>query len=123
MDDPNAKFNSIVAMPPLTDVALLKCFRNALANWRYEGFLVLTDVAQHWLKFELPGITVRDLGRHLYQFIAAGGIIDQQKETRPEWSTYDFHFDFRIPLKSRLLYIETRLACDHPDDPDDPVIN
>jgi hypothetical protein len=59
----------------------------------------------------------------MHDFVAAGGIIDQQAETRPEWTTHDYHFDLRIPLSGRVLYIETRLIYRKPDDPDDPRIH
>lgn len=110
-------------MATLTDAEILKCFKNALANWRYDGFTILADIAADWLDNEIPNLKPRDLARLMHDYVAAGGIIDQQKETRPEWTTHDFHYDFRIPYAGRNLYIETRLICEKPDDPDDPIIH
>jgi hypothetical protein len=49
----------------------------------------------------------------------AGGVPDQVKETRPEWSVWPFHNDLRVTLGGKNVYIETIL---HDDDPDDPTI-
>jgi hypothetical protein len=109
-------------MPPLTDPEQAACFKNALANWRYEGYILLTDVAYEWMKLNLKGFSVRTLGRNMHEYVSAGGIIDRQKETRPEWDLHDYHYDLRIPIEGRMVYIETRLVYDEPSDPDDPII-
>ena len=42
--------------------------------------------------------------------MAAGGEIDEVVETRPGWSEeYRFHYDLRIAIGGRSVYIETRL--------------
>ncbi len=110
-------------MPPLTDPELLSCFKNALANWRYSEFIRLTRIAERWLTAELTGLTVAELGRLMHDFVAAGGVIDQQRETRPEWTAHEYHYDLRIPIRGRLVYIETRLVYQKANDPDDPWIH
>ena len=45
------------------------------------------------------------------------GGIGQVRETRPQWSEHPFHYDFRTNMDGRLLYIETILVEDDPDDP------
>jgi hypothetical protein len=40
-------------------------------------------------------------------------------ETRPEWNDRPFHYELRIPIAGRLIYVETILID---DDPTDPVI-
>jgi hypothetical protein len=110
-------------MPPLTDPEKKACFENALMNWRYEGYILLTDVAYEWMDSNLQGFSVRTLGRIMHEHVMAGGAIDQQKETRPEWDFHDYHYDLRIPIEGRSVYIETRLIYDNPDDPDDPIIH
>lgn len=110
-------------MATLKDPQILQCFKNALANWRYDGFTTLTDVAADWLDNEFPGATPRDLAHLMHGYLSTGGVIDQQKETRREWTTHDYHYDFRIPYAGRTLYIESRLICEKLDDSDDPIIH
>ncbi len=110
-------------MPPLTDSEKKACFENALLNWRYEGYIILTDVAYEWMMLNLKGYSARTLGRTMHEYLLAGGTIDQQKETRPEWDIHDFHYDLRIPIENRLVYFETRLIYDDPSDPNDPIIH
>ncbi|HEX5442242.1 MAG TPA: hypothetical protein VFW87_00375 [Pirellulales bacterium] len=40
-----------------------------------------------------------------------------------DWSEHAFHYDFRIDIEGKAVYIETRLYFDDPDDPDDPWIH
>ncbi|MSQ93463.1 MAG: hypothetical protein EXR98_02780 [Gemmataceae bacterium] len=110
-------------MSKLTDPEKLACFKNALANWRYEGFIILTEVAFDWIRIHLPTLSPRSLGRLMHESVLGGNEIDQQKETRPEWSVHDFHYDLRFAIDGRLVYIETRLIYDDPDDPDNPIIH
>ncbi len=110
-------------MAPLTNTELLTCYNNALANWRYDGFIVFTELAQEWVRLNLPNFTAREIGRLMQAYVAGGGEIDRQKETRPEWTIHEYHYDLRIPVEGRKVYIETRLFYDAPEDPDDPVIH
>ena len=100
-----------------------KCFRNALRNWRFAGYVLFNDRSQDWLQAQLPDYAVRDLARELHLFVEGGGEIDEQKERRPEWDDHDFHFDLRVPIRGRRLYFETLLFCNNPNDPDDPFIS
>ncbi len=59
----------------------------------------------------------------MFRFFAAGGEIDQVRETRPQWSEHQFHYDFRMDIGSRLLYIETILFEDDPNDPTIHVVS
>ncbi len=43
-------------------------------------------------------------------------------KTRPEWNVNEFHFDIRLRVGDRLIFIETLLNYDDSNDPDDPVI-
>lgn len=110
-------------MAKLTDPEKLVCYNNALSNWRYEGFVFLSEVAFEWMKKHMEGISPRSLGRIMFEYVQAGGEIDQQKETRPEWSIHDWHYDLRIPVTGKQIYLETRLIYQDPKDPDDPVIH
>jgi hypothetical protein len=104
-------------MPPLTDPAILAQFRAVLANWNYTGYVTAKDTAVEWIANNLGGLTLRDMARAMHDFLQAGGGIDQQPETRPEWSVWPFHYDFRLQLAGRNLYIETILQDDNPNDP------
>jgi hypothetical protein len=59
----------------------------------------------------------------MYEYVEAGGKIDEVRETRPEWSDkHEFHFDLRLQIEGRRIYIETRLNCRIPPVPDDSTI-
>jgi hypothetical protein len=112
-------------MPPLTDPERSRCYLNALANWRYDGFIVFTKDAVRWLRAELPDYPPKELGRLLYEYVEANGCscMDEQVETREGWrDLHPFHHDIRMPVAGRLIYFETRLIYRDPDDPDDPLI-
>jgi len=110
-------------MAPLTDPILLQAYKNALANHRFEGYVIWTEVALCWVRRELDGDTSNSIAALMYEFVASGGEIDQVVETRPEWRhLYDFHYDLRFSIHGREVYIETRLDFDDPGDPDDPVV-
>ena len=59
----------------------------------------------------------------MHDFLAAGGVIDQTKETRPEWNLWPFHYDFRFTLAGRSVYIETILQDDDPNDPTIEIVS
>lgn len=71
----------------------------------------------------LDGFTIRAVGEEMFRCFDAGGHIDQVRETRREWSDCRFHYDFRIPLADRLVYIETILVEDDPNDPTIHVVS
>jgi hypothetical protein len=109
-------------MAPLSDPVLLAAYKNALANYRYEGYVRWSEVAQNWVRKELGGYTVRAIAQRMCEYVSYGGGIDQVQENRPEWCHYRYHFDLRFKLGDRRLYVETRLEFRDPSDPDDPVI-
>jgi hypothetical protein len=112
-------------MPPLTDPERSRCYLNALENWRYDGFIVFMKDAVRWLRAELPNYALRELGRLLYEHVAAKGCtcVDEQVEPREGWrNLHAFHHDIRLRVAGRLVYFETRLIYRDADDPDDPVI-
>jgi hypothetical protein len=112
-------------MPPLTDPERSRCYLAALTNWRYDGFITVEKDAAHWLRVELPDLSVRELGRLLCEHVQANGCscVDEQVETREQWrDLHAFHHDIRMRIAGRLIYFETRLIYRKPDDPDDPLI-
>jgi hypothetical protein len=112
-------------MPPLTDPERLRCYKSALANRRYDGFITFTKDALRWLHAELPDFSPRDIAQMLHNHVAAQGDkeIDEQRETREQWRMHDYHYDLRIGIAGRLVYFETRLSYRNPNDPDDPLID
>lgn len=110
-------------MAPLNDPIRLKAYRNALANWRFKGFIRWTEQALRGLHRELEATSAIEIGRLMYEHVCHGGAIDEVTETRPEWSEHSFHYDFRITVEGKPVYIETRLFFDNPNDPDDPWIH
>jgi hypothetical protein len=65
----------------------------------------------------LAPLTTFGVSEMMHQYVAAGGTIDQVPERRPEWNDRDFHYDLRLKIGDRSLYIETILVDDDPDDP------
>jgi hypothetical protein len=112
-------------MPPLTDPVRCRCYRAALANWRYEGYVNFGKDASRWLRAELPDYSAPRLKELLYEYVWAEKDcrrVDEQRETRPKWQEHEFHYDLRVRIDSRLVYFETRLICRDLNDPDDPLI-
>jgi hypothetical protein len=100
----------------------LRCYRNALRNWRFRGYVEFKNLAQEWLIQELPEFSLDQIRQTLHSFVDEGGVIDEQVERRLEFTQYEFHYDLRVNIGNRLVYFETVLMCDEPDDPDDPVV-
>lgn len=110
-------------MPPLTDPAILAKFQHALSHWRFSGYVTWKMIARQWVEQNLEGETTRSLAEQMFRFFEAGGEIDQVRETRAQWSAHRFHYDFRVDIGDRLLYIETVLVEDDPNDPTIHVVS
>ena len=110
-------------MAPLSDPAILAKFRHALGEWNCTGYITWKAIARQWVEVNLECFTTRAIGEAMFAHVRAGGEIDQVKETRPEWVTQRFHYDFRLTLGDRLLYVETILVEDDPDDPTIHVVS
>jgi hypothetical protein len=104
-------------MARLEDPEILARYRAALANWRYTGYVEWKDVAQDWIRRELSDMPLRAIAEQLYNHVAGGGEIDQVHERRPERNDRDFHYDLRLEIGGRALYVETLLLDDDPNDP------
>jgi hypothetical protein len=104
-------------MPPLTDPLILGQFQAVLANWKYTGYVTAKEVALAWIADELSGLSLKDVAKAMHKFLTGGGIIDQVQETRPEWSAWPFHYDFRFSIGDRDVYMEVLLQDDDPSDP------
>ena len=82
----------------------------------------LTETAYKWVRRELRDMTSREIGRLMYEYVEAGGEIDEVPETRPEWSEHDYHYDLRFTIQDTPVYIETRLNYELPFKPDQSTI-
>src|SRR5438552_3587106 len=93
-------------VPPLTDPDRLMAYRDALMNWSVTGYIQfeLTEQAQRWIERELGYVKHREIGRLMKEYVAAGGQIDEVRETRPEWSDYGFHYDLRFAINNKPVY-------------------
>jgi len=97
---------------PLINPDRLAAYQDALGNWSVSGYIQfeLTEQAYKWVRRELPNITLKEIGRLMWEHVKEGGEIDEIAETRPEWSDqYEFHHDLRLPISGKRVYIETRL--------------
>jgi hypothetical protein len=110
-------------MAPLINREILAKFRHVLSEWNCTGYITWKPVARQWVEKNLEGFTTRAIDEELFRHVNAGGEIDQVKELRYEWRNFGFHYDFRIPIEGRLLYIETILIEDDPDDPTIHVVS
>ena len=110
-------------MAPLTDVAILAKFRHALCEWNCTGYVTWKPGAREWVEDNLEGFTTRAIAEEMFRFLEAGGQVDQVRETRREWTEQRFHYDLRLSIAGRLLYIETILVEDDPRDPTIHVVS
>jgi hypothetical protein len=107
-------------MAPLSDSVVLAKIRQALSNCRFTGYVIWKPIAKSWVDSNMDGMTTRYVAEMMFEHVVSGGKINQVIETRPEWDEQRFHYDFRILIEGRLIYIETILI---EDDPDDPIIH
>ena len=110
-------------MARLTDPVILVKFQHALSQWRFTGYITWKPIARQWVEQDLEGLTTRSVAEEIFRYFEAGGEIDEVRETRPQWSEHRFHYDFRMDIGGRLLYIETILVEDDPDDPTIHVVS
>jgi hypothetical protein len=100
----------------------LRCYKNALRNWNFRGYVRFKPRAEEDLANLLPSLSLLEIARELHLHVQQGGEIDEQKERRREYVSYEYHFDLRVEIGGRLVYFETVLSCEDPNDPDDPWI-
>lgn len=112
-------------MPRLTDPDRLAAYRDALGNWSVTGYIQfeLDEQAKRWIERELGYIKNKDIKRLMYEYVAAGGEIDEVREHREGWKDeHEFHYDLRLSIHDKQVYIETRLHFRLPFVPDEPWI-
>jgi len=97
-------------MAPLSDKEMIAKFLEALKEWNVDGFIQWKRLPTEWVLKNTEGLSTKAVGRLMYEHVVDGGEIDQVVETREDYrNLYPHHYDFRIPIAGRLIYIETRL--------------
>lgn len=97
-------------MARMVDLVLLALFREALREWRADGYVVWKRLPAEWMRKELEGQTQKSIAKLMHEHVEAGGEIDQVKERRERYrDMHEFHFDFRLTIDERRVYIETTL--------------
>jgi hypothetical protein len=95
-------------MTPLTDPQLRAKFLEALREWNFSGFIQWRRRPIEWLRDNLDGCDPHMVSRAMYEHVVNGGEIDQIAENYEEYrSTHPYHYDFRICVGRRRLYVET----------------
>jgi hypothetical protein len=81
------------------------------------GYILWRNLPLLWLSRNLPNLTTKLIQELMIEHVAAGGEIDQVLERRPEYLCWRFHYDLRMPISNRRVYIETVFV--HEPDPED----
>jgi hypothetical protein len=112
-------------MAQLTDPETLARYKQALADWTYQGAIVLKGRAPDSLRTTLEGMTERQFKELLFRFVCEeGGEIDQVKEQREQWRMEaEFHYDLRPIIAGVKVYVETRLLPESFTSRDEPMIH
>ena len=98
-------------MAPLKDPELRKKFLGALGDWNCGGVIQWKPLPSEWLRKNLSNLSQKAVGLLMFEHVAGGGEIDQVVETREGYRDHhQYHYDLRIPIAGRLIYIETRFA-------------
>lgn len=112
-------------MVRLTDPDRLAAYLDALGNWAVEGYIAfeLKDHSQRWIERNLGSLQHREIKRLMYEYVTAGGEIDEVRENREGWKElHEFHYDLRFTIQGIPVYIETRLIYRPPFKHDQPEI-
>jgi hypothetical protein len=97
-------------MSRLTDPDVLALLMEALENWRWRGFVEWKRTAVEWVRKNLGRHNEDSINRLMYEHVLGGGEVDQVRETREEYrDEHGFHYDFRLQVGERWIYIETTL--------------
>ncbi len=59
----------------------------------------------------------------LHDHVAGGGALDQVRERRDDWLDFEFHFDLRLDIDGKRIYVETVLVRADPQDPLVEIVN
>jgi hypothetical protein len=112
-------------VPPLADPDRRAAYLDALQNWSVSQYIQfeLTEQAYRFIRGDLGGIFLKEIGRLMHEHVKQGGDIDEVQERRQDWTDqWEFHWDVRLPIAGIPVYIETRLNYRLPVVPDESWI-
>ena len=95
-------------MPRLRDDDLIARLQLAFEE-SSSGGVKWKRYAGEWVRANLETFTQEAVNDLILQHIKASGEVDQVTETREEYRHEKCHFDFRIPILERRVYVETVL--------------
>jgi hypothetical protein len=108
-------------MGKVIDQDALDAYRHVLLTLGpITGYIQWRNLPLEWLSKNLPNVGVKLIHELMASHVAGGGEIDQVLERRPEYVSWRFHYDLRMPVSNRRVYVET-VFMDEPD-PDDCTI-
>ena len=110
-------------MAALRDPVILAQYKSALSNWKVTGYVDWKDRSRDWVRDNLAPLTAPAIAELMWRHVATGGEIDEVPESRPEWNDRASHYDLRIVIGGRRVYIETVLVDDDPEDPTVQVVS
>lgn len=100
----------VAQMAKPKDQEALKCYTKVLLDWGHvAGYVQWRKLPLAWIKRELAGVTSRAVVEEMQKYVKCGGTIAQVEETRPEYVAWRFHYDVRLPVTGRHVYVETVL--------------
>jgi len=103
------------------DKEALQTYREVLLEFGgFKDYVIWRPRAFGWVSAELDGMTAKYFVELMQDFVRRGGEIDQVIETREDYVYYRFHYDLRMPVSGRSLYVET--AFEHKPDIEDCTI-
>jgi len=110
-------------MGRLDDPDIRARYFQALSLWQCSGYITWKWRAREFVQQELEGLTPTLVGKLMFEYVQSGGEIDRCEEGRTQWLEWKYHYDLRIPICGRLMYIETVIIDDDPDDWTITVVN
>jgi hypothetical protein len=92
------------------DQEALECYTKVLLTLGHvAGYVQWRKLPLAWIKRELRGVTSQAVVEEMRKYVQCGGKIEQVEETRPEYVAWRFHYDLRLPVTGRHVYVETVL--------------
>lgn len=97
-------------MAKARDQEALECYTKVLLTLGHvAGYVQWRKLALTWIKTELRGVASQGVVEEMQKYVRGGGRIEQVEETRPEYRAWRFHYDVRLPITGKRVYVETVL--------------
>ena len=101
-------------MARLTEPDRLAAYLDALNNWAVSGCISFDRFSKEGAEYlRKLGVKQRELKELMYDYVAAGGEIDEVRESSRDFE-FEFHYDLRFPILGKRVYVETRMSPDYP---------